>query len=497
MSGSEGEGGHVFASLEEEEMFFLTNICGAMFVIFCVAVIAGLFLGLLTLDALDLQITERASFDPDERKYAGTLHPIVKERHLLLVTLLTLNALSYEALPIFLDKLVPGWAAILLSTTLVLLFGEIIPSAIFTGPDQLRLGYYMVPLVKVLLFIMYPICKPMSLILDKIVHGSEPPPEEAYNRGELAALVKIQFEERMKKKKSGMAGKKNLLWDQASPTHQQYTPNDSYHALKRELMEAVEEIQEDDASFDMETQMRPPMEPEEVNVVLGALQLKTKVAMDVYTPIRHVYAIPEDLVLTKDAVASIYGQGFSRVPVYQKNPEFEEDQSIVLGYIMSRQLMLIDWEHLREVNTLPLYYPDAVSPRMNLVRLLHVLRQGGSHMAFVCARPDLANRSLQKGLPVPVEAGFMGIVTLEDIMESILRQRIYDEVDLRDRSLAIATLQAWAASTLQRFSRKRLQKKRRKGNFYVMNGDTDNHSFEATPHEKTRLLGFDRNPHRY
>jgi CBS domain containing-hemolysin-like protein len=49
------------------------------------------------------------------------------------VTLLLFNSMANEALPIFLAELVPGWVAILLSVTLVLFFGEIIPSAIFLG----------------------------------------------------------------------------------------------------------------------------------------------------------------------------------------------------------------------------------------------------------------------------------------------------------------------------------------------------------------------------
>ena len=476
-----GDGLPNFDSLEDEEMYFATNIIGAVIVIGCVAIIAGLFLGLLTLDAFDLQIKERSSLDPDERTYASALYPIVVERHLLLVTLLILNSLAYEALPIFLDKLVPGWVAILLSTTLVLFFGEILPTAYFTGPRQLKLGYRMVPLVKALLFIMYPIAKPLSMVLDSIVHLEKeeddyvPGGEEAYNRGELAALVKIQYEERMKQQhhhqhnnNRGKYVKKKILWDSVYPTP---SNDDTYHALKKEMLLFS---QDDETSPDLEQNLRPPMEKQEVKVVLGALQLKTRVAMDVYTPLRHVYAISDNLVLHKDTVASIYGEGFSRVPVYhhsgsnttttssssskkaeEEQEDDESDRSAVCGFVMTRQLMLIDWDDERPVSTLPLIRPDAVSPRMNLVRLLHVLRQGGSHMAFVCARPDLANRSLQMNLPIPIEAGFMGLVTLEDIMESILQTRIYDETDIRDRELAIATLQQWAISTLQRFARKK------------------------------------------
>lgn len=480
-----------FASLQEEELFYATNICGAVVVIACVALIAGIFLGYLTLDELDLQIKERASFDVDERKYASALHPIVAQRHLLLVTLLMLNALCYEALPIFLDRLVPSWVAILLSTTLVLLFGEILPSAIFTGPEQLKLGYHLVPLVKLLLWIMYPFAKPLSLILDHIVHGHEGdnPTGEAYNRGELAALVKIQYEQRMNTSIShpGGIGKKGLLWDHSNGA------DDSFHALKQEMMQVIDEknndlLQDDETVPDLERNLRPPMEKDEINVVLGALQLKTKFAMDVYTPLRHVYAIPEDMILTKDNTARIYGNGFSRVPVYRRNPEDPEDESLLLGFIMARQLILIDWDDERPVSTLPIYRPEVVSPRMNLVRLLCLLREGGTLMAFVCARPDLAIRSLEKELPIPVEAGLVGIVTLEDVIVSIIQTRIYDETDLRDRALAIATLQNWAVGVLQRFARKKKKSKLNGSPRRIPSPDGRKPATETTPLLKQQTL---------
>lgn len=79
---------------------------------------------------------------------------------------------------------------------------------------------------------------------------------------------------------------------------------------------------------------------------------------------------------------------------------------------MTRQLIMVDWEHERTVSSLPLYIPPCVSPRMNLVRLLSLLRKGGSLVAFVCAGPHLANLALSEGRAIPVEAGFMGLGTL-------------------------------------------------------------------------------------
>lgn len=88
-----------------DRAFVIHNVIGAVITICCVAVAAGLFLGLMTLDVLDLQILVRSSVDEAEVRYAETLLPIIKDKHRLLVTLLVMDTLAYEALPIFLDAL--------------------------------------------------------------------------------------------------------------------------------------------------------------------------------------------------------------------------------------------------------------------------------------------------------------------------------------------------------------------------------------------------------
>lgn len=175
------------------DWFIIMNIMGCVVCVCFVGIVAGLFLGYLTLDVLDLQIIERASLDEEERMHASKILPIVREKHLILVTLLLLNALAYETLPLFLDNLVPSWLTVVLSVTLILVFGEIIPSGVFTGPRQMYLGYTMAPLMNFFLFIMYPLAKPLALVLDYITHDEEM--EEGYHRGELAALIQIQHEQ--------------------------------------------------------------------------------------------------------------------------------------------------------------------------------------------------------------------------------------------------------------------------------------------------------------
>lgn len=55
-------------------------------------------------------------------------------------TILFCYVLQNEALPIFLNTIVPEYVAVILSVSAVLIFGEILPSAVFTGPKQLSIG---------------------------------------------------------------------------------------------------------------------------------------------------------------------------------------------------------------------------------------------------------------------------------------------------------------------------------------------------------------------
>ena len=56
----------------------------------------------------------------------------------------------------------------------------------------------------------------------------------------------------------------------------------------------------------------------------------------------------------------------------------------------------------------------------------------------------------------------MGLVTLEDVLEAILQDRIYDEEDISDRDLASAKLTQWAAKIMQRWYRNRVLAKAQK-----------------------------------
>jgi metal transporter CNNM len=130
---------------------------------------------------------------PKEKEYANKVLPVIKHHHLLLVTLMLWNASATEALPIFLDKVVPEYVAIIMSVTLVLLFGEIVPAAILTGPQQLPIAAFLTPLVYFVYAIFFPIAYPISKLLDYLIgHDSG---FTLYNRREIATMMRMQHEE--------------------------------------------------------------------------------------------------------------------------------------------------------------------------------------------------------------------------------------------------------------------------------------------------------------
>lgn len=55
------------------------------------------------------------------------IFPVIDRHHWMLVTLLLCNAGAMETLPIFLDKMLTPVEAVIISVSLVLIFGEIIP----------------------------------------------------------------------------------------------------------------------------------------------------------------------------------------------------------------------------------------------------------------------------------------------------------------------------------------------------------------------------------
>ena len=105
---------------------------------------SGLTVGYLSIDSLVLEI-KMTNGTENEKYYAEKIYKLVDNHHWLLVTLLLCNSFACEAMPIFLSKLVNEMMAIVLSVTVLLFVGEIIPQALCTGPNQMKIASILAP----------------------------------------------------------------------------------------------------------------------------------------------------------------------------------------------------------------------------------------------------------------------------------------------------------------------------------------------------------------
>lgn len=104
-----------------------------------------------------------------QKTIAKPILDVLSNHHLLLSTLLMANALSLEALPIFLDKIVPGYMAIIISTAAVVVFGEVIPQAYCTGHHKVAIGYRCSGFIKILECLFYIFVIPIVYVLDNCI----------------------------------------------------------------------------------------------------------------------------------------------------------------------------------------------------------------------------------------------------------------------------------------------------------------------------------------
>ncbi|XP_010527026.1 PREDICTED: DUF21 domain-containing protein At2g14520 isoform X1 [Tarenaya hassleriana] len=410
--------------------FFIHILVIVLLVLFA-GLMSGLTLGLMSMSLVDLEVLAKSG-TPRDREHAAKILPVVKNQHLLLCTLLICNAAAMETLPIFLDALVTAWGAILISVTLILLFGEIIPQSVCSR-HGLAIGATVAPFVRVLVWICFPVAWPISKLLDFLLgHGRV----ALFRRAELKTLVNLHGNE---------AGKGGEL------TH------------------------------------------DETTIIAGALELSGKMAKDAMTPISDTFAIDINFKLDRDLMNLILEKGHSRIPVYYEQPtniiglvlvknllSINPDEEIRVKNITIRRIP-------RVPETLPLYdilneFQKGHSHMAVVVRQcdkVHPLPSNDSVAEPVVVkevRVDVDNekthqermlktkRSLQKWKSFPNRANSfkqgsrskkwskdndadilnlngnrlpklaeeeeaVGIITMEDVIEELLQEEIFDETD--------------------------------------------------------------------
>jgi hypothetical protein len=132
--------------------------------------VAGLMAGLtLSFFAQDpSRLEAMLKVDSMPRKKRGrikTLLNLLAHKHRLLISLIVINMVMDETLPVLLDQLVPTGMSIILSVTAIVIFGEILPQAVCAKYTFQIAGFFALPM-QLITWILLPITWPLSLILD-------------------------------------------------------------------------------------------------------------------------------------------------------------------------------------------------------------------------------------------------------------------------------------------------------------------------------------------
>lgn len=218
--------------------------------------VAGLTIGLMSIDSTTLSIL-KASGTAQEKLYASRIEPIRKDGHLLLVTLLLVNTIVNETLPILFGTLqFTGYKSVMFSTVLIVIFGEIVPQAVCSRYGLLIGAFFALP-VRFLIWIMAIIAYPIAKLLDWVLGHKE---GVIYRHAGLKELVALHGE------------------DQSGP-----------------------------------------LSKDEVSILRAVLDLRTKKVSDIMTKLDNVFMFSMSEKLDRKNLQKILNEGHSRIPVYFGN----------------------------------------------------------------------------------------------------------------------------------------------------------------------------------
>ncbi|KAM7009627.1 metal transporter CNNM1-like [Tautogolabrus adspersus] len=158
---------------------------------------------------------------------------------------------------------------------------------------------------------------------------------------------------------------------------------------------------------------------EELNIIQGALELRSKTVEDVLTPLTDCFMLSSDVVLDFNTMSDIMQSGYTRIPV------FENERSNIVDIMFVKDLAFVDPDDCTPLKTITQFYKHPLHCVFNDTKLdamLEEFKKGKSHLAIV-------QRVNNEGEGDPFYE-VMGIVTLEDVIEEIIKSEILDETDL-------------------------------------------------------------------
>lgn len=203
--------------------------------------------------ALDLGVLRRKAKLGDA--HAKAVLPLRRKSHLTLSAILLTNVGAVSATSLVLEHHFYGLIAGLLTTLLIVIFGEIVPQALFMRRALIWVGR-AVPLLKLMIFLTYPVSKPLQVLLDKLFRYERTPLQ---TRHELGIMI-------------------------------------------------AEHTDAKDSELD----------DDEVEIIKGALQLSEKKVASIMTPIDKVYWLAPNTRIDDKRINEIKATGHSRIPVFNR-----------------------------------------------------------------------------------------------------------------------------------------------------------------------------------
>jgi metal transporter CNNM len=209
---------------------------------------SGLNVALMSLDLSDLR-RKRKLGNNEARK----VYPLRKNSHLSLSAILITNVAAVSATSLVLESIVFGVIAGMISTLLIVIFGEILPQAFFVR-HALRFMARYSKLLKFMIIVTYPIAKPLQILLDRVLSYE---PAQLQSRHELGILI-------------------------------------SEHSVNKQS----------------------ELDDDEIEIMQGALSLSEKHVRDIMTKMRNVYWLTPSTMIDAEKIDEIKAKGFSRIPIF-------------------------------------------------------------------------------------------------------------------------------------------------------------------------------------
>uniref|UniRef100_A0A8C0HER9 Metal transporter n=1 Tax=Chelonoidis abingdonii TaxID=106734 RepID=A0A8C0HER9_CHEAB len=297
----------------EEKKFLLPFWLQVIFISLLLC-LSGMFSGLnLGLMALDpMELRIVQNCGTDkEKNYAKRIEPVRRQGNYLLCSLLLGNVLVNTTLTILLDDIAGSGLVAVVVSTIGIVIFGEIVPQAICSRHGLAVGANTIFLTKFFMMMTFPASYPVSKLLDCVL-GQEI--GTVYNREKLLEMLRV---------------------------------TDPYNDLVKE----------------------------ELNIIQGALELRTKTVEDVMTPLRDCFMIAAEAVLDFNTMSEIMESGYTRIPV------FEGDRSNIVDLLFVKDLAFVDPDDCTPLKTITRFYNHPLHFVFNDTKLdamLEEFKKGGA-----------------------------------------------------------------------------------------------------------------------